>query len=81
FTESIKKTKKRESVEEILTAREIEVLKLIAEGKSNKEIADLLFISQRTAEKHKSNILIKLEMKSVVDLVKYAIKNKIIEID
>ena len=49
-------------------------------GETNKQIAEKLFISQRTAEKHKSNILNKLDMNSLVDLVKFAIKNKIVEL-
>jgi len=84
FIKNIKAKKQLEDstkkIEEILSDREIEVLKLIVAGKSNNEIADELFISQRTAEKHKSNILSKLELNSIVDLVKYAIKNKIVEI-
>ncbi len=63
-----------------LTKREIEVLKLIAEGLSYKEIAEKLFISFRTVETHKNNILQKLGLKTTVDLVKYAIKNKLIEL-
>ncbi len=63
-----------------LTNRELELLILIVEGKSNKEIAEKLFISQRTVEKHKSNILSKLQMNSIVDLVKFAIKNKLVEL-
>ena len=81
FTNHIKNSKKTTDFEtelkNILSDREIEVMKLVVDGKTNKEIAELLFISQRTAEKHKSNLLAKLNMKSVVDLVKYAIKNKI----
>ena len=84
FINSIKNNKARDEankkIEKILTNREIEVLKLIVNGETNKQIADKLFISLRTAEKHKSNILNKLEMNSVVDLVKYAIKNKIVEL-
>ena len=80
FVKNIKNNKSKDEaakkIEEILTNREIEILKLIVNGKTNKEIADELFISQRTAEKHKSNILSKLELNSVVDLVKFAIKNK-----
>jgi len=56
-----------------LTKREKEVLKFIAEGKSSKEIADLLFISVRTAEKHRSNIMDKLDIRKTTDLVKYYI--------
>ena len=81
FVNHIKKNVKTEKIEEILTSREIEILKLIADGKTNKEISEQLFISQRTAEKHKSNILNKLGMKSVVELVKYAIKNNLTELE
>jgi DNA-binding NarL/FixJ family response regulator len=59
---------------EPLTTREREVLKLIAEGTSNKEIADLLFISIRTVEHHRANIIRKLSIKNTADLVKYAIR-------
>jgi len=60
--------------EEPLTTREREILKLIAEGKSNKEIADLLFISIRTVQHHRASIMKKLDLKKVADLVKYAIR-------
>jgi len=63
-----------------LSARELEVLKLIAEGITNKEISEKLFISIRTVETHKTHILQKLNLKSTVDLVKYAIKNEIIRL-
>lgn len=56
-----------------LTTREREVLKMIAEGKSNKEVADLLFISVRTVEHHRANIMVKLNIKKTADLVKYAL--------
>jgi DNA-binding NarL/FixJ family response regulator len=58
---------------ESLTTREREILKLIAEGKSNKEIADLLFISIRTVEHHRANLMEKLNLKKTADVVKYAI--------
>ncbi len=57
-----------------LTTREREVLKLIAEGKSSKEIGDLLFISARTVERHRANMMEKLNLKKATDLVKYAIQ-------
>ncbi len=57
-----------------LTTREKEVLKLISEGKLNREIADLFFISVRTVERHRANIMIKLNVKKTADLVKYAIE-------
>jgi DNA-binding NarL/FixJ family response regulator len=58
---------------ESLTIREREILKLIAEGKSNKEIAALLFISIRTVEHHRANLMEKLNLKKTADVVKYAI--------
>jgi DNA-binding NarL/FixJ family response regulator len=58
----------------ILTTREREVLKLIAEGKLNKEIADLLFISVHTVERHRANSMEKLNLKNTAELVKYAIQ-------
>ncbi len=57
-----------------LTTREKEILKLIAEGKSSKEIAELLFISFRTVERHRSNIMEKLKIKKTADLVRYALQ-------
>jgi len=57
-----------------LTPREREVLKLIAEGKSSKEIANLLFISVFTVNNHRANIMEKLNLKKATDLVKYAIR-------
>ncbi len=57
-----------------LTTREREVLKLIAEGKSSKDIAALLFISVRTVERHRANIMGKLNLRKTADLVKYAIQ-------
>jgi DNA-binding NarL/FixJ family response regulator len=61
-------------VEETLTPREIEIIKLIAEGKSSKEIGALLFLSFRTIQNHRTKIMRKLKLKKNIDLVKYAIK-------
>ena len=58
---------------QILTLREREVLKLVAEGKTSAEIASLLFISARTVQNHRANIMKKLNLKRTADLVKYAI--------
>lgn len=58
---------------EILTMREREVIKLIAEGKRTKEIAEALFISPYTVRRHRSNIMEKLNLNNLADLVKYAI--------
>ncbi len=63
-----------------LSARQIEILKLWGESYSNQEIADKLFISVRTVETHKNHIMQKLNLKSTVDLVKYAIKSNIIKL-
>ena len=63
-----------------LTNREREVLKLFADGFGNPKIADELFISIRTVETHKTNIMQKLKLKTTVDLVKFAIRNNIIEV-
>jgi DNA-binding NarL/FixJ family response regulator len=57
-----------------LTTREREVLKMIAEGQSSKEIGDLLFISVRTVERHRANLMDKLGLKKTAVLVKYAIQ-------
>lgn len=62
-----------------LTPREREILQLLAEGKSNKEVASLLGISVNTAEAHRANIMLKLDFHSVTELVHYAIRNKIIK--
>jgi DNA-binding NarL/FixJ family response regulator len=69
-----------EQKDEKLTPRETEILKLVAEGYSNLLIADKLFISVRTVESHKNHIMQKLELTTTVELVKYALKNKIIDI-
>jgi DNA-binding NarL/FixJ family response regulator len=61
-----------------LTKREYEVLGLVAMGKSNKEIAELLFISVKTVETHKGHILEKLGLRNSAELIKYAIKNNIV---
>ncbi len=63
-----------------LTSREIEILKLFAEGYTNKEIADNLFISIRTVESHKNHIMKKFNVKNTVQLIKLALKNKIIDL-
>jgi DNA-binding NarL/FixJ family response regulator len=59
---------------EPLTVREKEVLKLIAEEKSSKEIAELLHISARTVDHHRANLMAKLNLKNTVALIKYAVK-------
>lgn len=62
-----------------LTPREREVVQLLAEGKANKEVAALLNISVKTVETHRTNIMQKLDLHSVSELVRYAIRNDIIQ--
>ena len=64
---------------DVLTPRELEVLKLIAEAHSSKEIAKLLFISVKTVERHRQNILDKLGMSDRVELTRYAIRRGLIQ--
>ena len=63
-----------------LSSRQIEILKLWGDGLTNQEIADKLFISVRTVETHKNHIMQKLNLKSSVDLMKFAIRNNIITV-
>ena len=64
---------------DVLTPRELEVLKLIAEAHTSKEIAELLFISVKTVERHRQNILDKLGMRDRVELTRYAIRRGLIQ--
>ena len=69
---------KRPIPQESLTIREREVLKMISEGKSNNETANLLNISVRTVENHRANIMKKLKLKKTADLVRYAVKEGLV---
>jgi DNA-binding NarL/FixJ family response regulator len=64
---------------DVLTVRELEVLKLIAEAHSSKEIADMLVISVKTVDRHRANILEKLGMRDRVELTRYAIRRGLVE--
>jgi len=75
-----KKKAKKDTTGKKLTKREVQVLKLIAEEKSNKEIADTLFISTRTVDAHRRNLLDKLQAKNTASLVKHAIRLGLIEL-
>jgi DNA-binding NarL/FixJ family response regulator len=77
---AVNEEKHPEKPTELLTSREIEILKLYAEGLINKEISNKLDISIRTVETHKNHIMRKLGLKSTVEMVKFAIRNKIVEI-
>ncbi|MDO8465161.1 MAG: response regulator transcription factor [Gallionella sp.] len=69
----------QEPIRSILSERELQVLRLIVEGKSISEIASQLFISDKTASTHKCNIQSKLGLKSVAELVRYAIDHKLLD--
>jgi DNA-binding NarL/FixJ family response regulator len=62
-----------------LTPREREIVQLVAEGKSSKEAASMLGLSVKTVEAHRSNIMKKLRVRSISDLVRYAVRNKLVE--
>ena len=66
-------------IDEILTKREIEILKLVCKEYSNSEIAEKLFLSVGTVETHRKNLIAKLGVNNTVGLVKYAIRNNLIE--
>ncbi|MGW4601039.1 response regulator [Streptomyces sp. NPDC004457] len=68
-----------EAPEQVLTPREEEVLKLVAEGHSSKEIAELLFISVKTVQRHRANLLQKLGLRDRLELTRYAIRVGLIE--
>ena len=65
----------------LLSEREMEVLPLICEGLKNKEIANKLFISERTVENHRKNIFVKTNSKNAFGLIVYSIKNGLIDIN
>ncbi len=69
---------KKENVEAHLTAREVEIIQLIEKELSNKQIAERLFLSERTIETHRKNIFRKTNTSSVIGLVKYAYEHKLI---
>jgi DNA-binding NarL/FixJ family response regulator len=79
FSNLIDRPKGTQETSEPLTGREREVVQLLAEGKSNKEVAEALQISVRTAENHRASVLRKLNLDSVAELVRYAIRNQIID--
>lgn len=62
-----------------LTPRELEIVQLLAEGKTSKEVAEALTISIKTADTHRANIMRKLDLHSVTELVRYAVRNQIVK--
>ncbi len=79
FVNPAAKEKPRRLMRHQLSAREREIVQLLAEGKSSKEVAVTLGISVKTAETHRSNIMRKLEMHSISELVRFAVRNQMIE--
>jgi len=80
FTNKFLSRNNNSSDEVALTKRELEILKLIGEGYSNAEIAEKIFISKRTVDTHKNNLISKTGSKNIVSLLIYAIKNKLVEL-
>jgi DNA-binding NarL/FixJ family response regulator len=68
-----------ETPEDPLTPRELEVVKLIAEGHTSEEIGEMLFISKKTVDRHRANVLEKLGMRNRVELARYAIRRGLVE--
>lgn len=79
FNEGKTRTEPPETMRDRLTSREREIVQLLAEGKSSKEVASSLNISVKTAETHRANIMRKLQLHTVSELVRYAVRNQIIE--
>lgn len=77
--EKIKTEKKTKEEIKPLTEREIEILKLIVEEYSSEQIAEKLFISKRTVDTHRTNILVKTNSKTIVGLIKFAVRNQFID--
>ncbi len=77
--EAVRRAHAGEQPRDALTPREREVLKLVAEGMTNKQIAEALVISDKTVDRHRTNMLEKLGLHDRVELVRYAIRNGLIE--
>jgi DNA-binding NarL/FixJ family response regulator len=80
LADTVKEPKKKNESSATLNERESDVLRLVVEGKTAKEIAEVLFISRRTVENYKNSILKKLNLHKTSDLIKYALENKIVDV-
>jgi DNA-binding NarL/FixJ family response regulator len=76
----IRKLERKDTAGEVLTSREREVIQLLAEGKTSKEVAVTLNLSVKTAETHRTNLMRKLGLHSVADLTRYAVRNGIVQV-
>lgn len=74
------KEPKKKPIENLLNERELDILRLVAEGKTAKEMAQILFLSPRTVENYKNSILKKLNLHRTSDLIKYSFENKILDV-
>jgi len=72
--------RRQEDSGDVLTGREREVIQLLAEGKTSKEVAVTLNLSVKTAETHRTNLMRKLGLHSVADLTRYAVRNGIVQV-
>jgi DNA-binding NarL/FixJ family response regulator len=79
-TQEARSEKKEDESGVVLTSREREVIQLLAEGKTSKEVASVLHLSVKTAETHRTNLMRKLGLHSVADLTLYAVRNGIVQI-
>lgn len=75
------RTGQAENLYDCLTPRERQILKLVAEGKTSQDIADLLFLSVATVQSHRAHIIAKLGLRSRADMIKYAIRRGLTELD
>ena len=77
LADAVKEPKKKNGAVAILNERESDCLRLVVEGKTAKEIAEIMFLSRRTVENYKNSILKKLNLHKTSDLIKYALENKV----
>jgi DNA-binding NarL/FixJ family response regulator len=80
LAETVKEPNKKTTTENILNERELDILRLVVEGKTAKEIAQIMYLSHRTVENYKNSILKKLNLHRTSDLIKYSLENKVIDI-
>ena len=80
LADSVKEPQKKNEFAAILNERESDVLRLVVEGKTAREIAELLFLSRRTVENYKNSILKKLNLHKTSELIKYSLENKLFDI-
>jgi len=80
LAETVKDPAKKPLSQDLLNERETDILRLVAEGKTAKEIAEVTFLSHRTVENYKNSIMKKLNLHRTSDLIKYSLENKILDV-